>query len=170
MHSFCVPFFWLSSSRNPRELLPSTCKKKEFMAIFLFFKGYLSRNSFLQELCSCKKLVPFLPLPQKCNNSPAWLGNPFKILRNSPEFRNYSDSKPFELWNFHWNFIFPIVKCVSANSEHVFSGLKSSPAIDSSNFMNRKTFPLYMSVASGIKFRDSMHQLFSRAPLPSHCS
>ncbi len=36
--------------------------------------------------------------------------------------------------------------------------------------MNRKTFPLYMSVASGIKFWDSMHQLFLRAPLPSHCS
>jgi hypothetical protein len=27
-----------------------------------------------------------------------------------------------------------------------------------------------MSVASGIKFQDSTHQLFLRAPLPSHCS
>jgi hypothetical protein len=31
-------------------------------------------------------------------------------------------------------------------------------------------FPLYMSVAKGIKFRYSMHQLFSCAPLPTHCS
>jgi hypothetical protein len=31
-------------------------------------------------------------------------------------------------------------------------------------------FPLYLSVASGIKFQDSTHQLFLRAPLPSHCS
>jgi hypothetical protein len=66
--------------------------------------------------------------------------------------------------------MFPIVNCVPANSEHISSALESSPAIDSSNFMNRKTFPLYMSVASGIKFRDSMHQLFSCAPSPSHCS
>jgi len=36
--------------------------------------------------------------------------------------------------------------------------------------MNQKTFPLYMSVVSGIKFRYSMHQLFLRAPLPTHCS
>jgi hypothetical protein len=47
----------------------------------------------------------------------------------------------FELQNFHWNFIFPIVKCVPANSEHISSSSESSPAIDSSNFMNLKTFP-----------------------------
>ncbi len=75
-----------------------------------------------------------------------------KSIRNSAELRDYSDSGPFELRNFHQNFIFPIIKCVPANSEHVSSGLQSSPAIDSSDFMNRKTFPLYMSVASGIKF------------------
>jgi hypothetical protein len=36
--------------------------------------------------------------------------------------------------------------------------------------MNWKTFPLYMSVASGIKFQYSTHQLFLHAPLPTHCS
>jgi hypothetical protein len=50
------------------------------------------------------------------------------------------------------------------------TGSESSPAIDSSNFMNQKTFPLYLSVASGIKLQDSRHQLFLRTPLPSHCS
>jgi hypothetical protein len=63
-----------------------------------------------------------------------------KSIRNSAEFRNLSDSGPFELRNFHPNFIFPIRKCVPANSEHVFSCSESSPAINSSNFMNRKTF------------------------------
>jgi hypothetical protein len=36
--------------------------------------------------------------------------------------------------------------------------------------MNQKTFPLHLSVASGIKFRDSTHQHFLRASSPSHCS
>jgi hypothetical protein len=63
-----------------------------------------------------------------------------KSVRNLAEFRDYSISGPFELQNFHWNFIFPIVKCVPANSEHFLSSLESSPAIDSSNFMNWKTF------------------------------
>jgi hypothetical protein len=36
--------------------------------------------------------------------------------------------------------------------------------------MNQKTFLLYLSVTSGIKFQDSMHQLFLSAPLPTHCS
>jgi hypothetical protein len=66
---------------------------------------------------------------------------------DSVEFRDFSDSGPFELRNFHWNFIFPIVKCVPTNSEHVSSGSESSPAINSSDFMNRKTFPQYLSVA-----------------------
>jgi hypothetical protein len=63
-----------------------------------------------------------------------------KSIRNPAEFRDYSDSRPFELRNFHRNFIFPIVKCVPTNPEHVPSGSESSPAIDSSDFMNRKTF------------------------------
>ena len=71
---------------------------------------------------------------------------------NSAEFRNKSDSRPFELRNFYRNFIFLIVKCVPANSKHIFSGLESSPAIYSSNFMNWTIFPQYLSVASGIKF------------------
>jgi hypothetical protein len=86
------------------------------------------------------------------------------------EFCYYSDSGPFELWIVHRNFIFLIVKCVLANSEHVSAGLECSPAIKSSDFMKQKMFPLYMSVVSGIKFRDSMHQLFLRKPLPQHCS
>jgi hypothetical protein len=36
--------------------------------------------------------------------------------------------------------------------------------------MNHKMFQLYFSVASGIKFRYSTHQLFLRAPSPTHCS
>jgi hypothetical protein len=64
------------------------------------------------------------------------------LVGKSAEFRDYSDSRPFELWNFHQNFIFPIVKCVLANLEHVPAGWESSPSIDSSNFMNRKMFPL----------------------------
>jgi hypothetical protein len=55
---------------------------------------------------------------------------------NSTEFRNYSYSGTFELWNFHQNLIFLIVKCVPANSEHVPASLESSPTINSSNFMN----------------------------------
>ncbi len=95
------------------------------------------------------------------------MGNPFGILQNFainpiPDLLN---SKIFIGILF-----FLIVKCVPANSEHVSSGLESSPAIDSSDFMNRKTFPLYMSVASDIKFRDSTHQLILHAPSPSHCS
>jgi hypothetical protein len=70
--------------------------------------------------------------------SKTWLGDP---LGNSTEFCNYSHSGPFEIQNFHRNFIFPIVKCVPANLEHVPTGSESSPAIDSSNFMNWKTFP-----------------------------
>ncbi len=93
-----------------------------------------------------------------------------KSVQNSVEFRNKSNFGPFELRNSHQNFIFLIVKCVPANSEHNSSGSESSPAINSSNFMNQKMFPLYMSVASGIKFRYSTHQLFSPAPLPNHCS
>jgi hypothetical protein len=54
--------------------------------------------------------------------------------------------------DFSSEFYFFIVKCVPANSALVFSGSESSPAIDCSDFMNRKTFPLLMSVASGIKF------------------
>ncbi len=59
----------------------------------------------------------------------AWLGNLLGIPR------------PFELWNFHRNFIFWIIKCVPAYSEHVPAGSESSPAIDSSD-MNQKTFRL----------------------------
>jgi hypothetical protein len=72
-----------------------------------------------------------------------------KSARNSAEFCNYSDSGPFELQNFHQNFIFLIIKCVPANSEHVPAGLKSSPAIDSSNFMNWKTVaPSFFEMAA----------------------
>ncbi len=63
-----------------------------------------------------------------------------KSVRNPAEFCDYSDFGPFGLRNFHQNFIFPIVKCVPTNSEHVFSGSESSPAIYSSDFMNWKTF------------------------------
>jgi hypothetical protein len=45
-----------------------------------------------------------------------------KSIQNPAEFRDHSDSGPFELQNFHRNFIFLIVKCVPANSEHVPSG------------------------------------------------
>jgi hypothetical protein len=45
-----------------------------------------------------------------------------KPAQNSVEFRDYSDSGPFELRNFYRNLIFTIVKCVPANSEHVPTG------------------------------------------------
>ncbi len=64
-----------------------------------------------------------------------------KSVWNSAEFRDYSNSGPFELQNFHRNFIFPTVKCVPINSERVSSNLESSPAINSSDFMNQKMFP-----------------------------
>ncbi len=76
-----------------------------------------------------------------------------KSAQNSVEFRDYSYSGPFELWNFHRNFIFLIVKCVPANWEHVLAGSESSPAIDSSNFMNRKMFPpsFFEMAATGVE-------------------
>jgi hypothetical protein len=89
-----------------------------------------------------------------------------KSARNSTEFHNYSDSGPFELQNFHWNFIFPIVKFVPANAEHVPAGSESSPTINSSDFMHWKTFLLYLFVASGIKILDSTDQCFLHAPSP----
>ncbi len=73
-----------------------------------------------------------------------------KSVRNSTEFRDFSDFGPFGLRNFHRNFIFPIVKCVPANSEHVFSGSESSPAIYSSDFMNRKIFPPWHNFAPNL--------------------
>jgi hypothetical protein len=85
----------------------------------------------------------------KRNTDEALVG---KSAWNSTKFRNYSYSGPFEFRNFHRNFIFPIVTCDPTNLEHVPTGSEFSPAVDSSNFMNRKTFPLYLSVASGIKF------------------
>jgi hypothetical protein len=63
-----------------------------------------------------------------------------KSVPNSTEFHNSPNYRPFELQNFHRNFIFLIVKCVPVNSEHISSSLESSPAIDSSDFMNQKTF------------------------------
>jgi hypothetical protein len=42
-----------------------------------------------------------------------------KSAQNSMKFHNYSNSGPFEFWNFHRNFIFPIVKCILASLEHV---------------------------------------------------
>jgi hypothetical protein len=80
-----------------------------------------------------------------------WLGWEIRLeFRKIQQFFRFRT--PFELQNFHQNFIFPIVKCVPADSEHVPSGSESSAAINFSNFMNWKTLPLYMSVASGIKF------------------
>jgi hypothetical protein len=74
------------------------------------------------------------------------------------EFRDYSDSGPFELWTYHWNFIFLIVKCDVTNLEHVPSGSESSPTIDSSNFMNWKTFPASVIFWPAIKTSISVSQ------------
>jgi hypothetical protein len=105
-------------------------------------------NKYTHLLCwpfwwpwQCASTIPRIP-PNLVGKS-AW---------NSTEFHDYSNSGSFELRNFHRNFIFLIVKCVPANSEHVSASLESSLAIDSSNIMNWKTFLLYISVASGIKF------------------
>ncbi len=57
---------------------------------------------------------------------------------------------------FSSNFIFLIVKCVPANSEHIFSGSESTPDIYFSDFMNRKAFLPWvffwpnMKISSGI--------------------
>jgi hypothetical protein len=62
-----------------------------------------------------------------------WLGNPFGILQNS------AINPITDLLNsgiFIRILFFSIVKCVPANSEHIFSSSESSPAIYSSNFMN----------------------------------
>ncbi len=63
-----------------------------------------------------------------------------KSAWNSTEFCDYSNLGPFPPWNFDRNFIFPIVKLVPANSEHVPAILEYFPTIDSSNFMHRKRF------------------------------
>ncbi len=75
-----------------------------------------------------------------------------KSVRNSAEFHNQSNSGPFELQIFHWIFIFLTVKCVPTNSEHISSSLESSPTINSSDFMNQKTYPpsVYFSPARKI--------------------
>jgi hypothetical protein len=46
--------------------------------------------------------------------------------------------------------MFSIVKLVSDNLEHVPASLEYSPAIDYSNFMHQKMFPLFLIVASKI--------------------
>ncbi len=60
---------------------------------------------------------------------------------NPVEFSYHFNSEPCQFWNFHQNFIFPIVKFVPANLEHTPASLESSPAENSSNFMHRKMFP-----------------------------
>ncbi len=104
---------------------------------------------------------------QKAARLAAGLENPFGFPRNYAIYP-ILDLLTFRI--FHQNFIFLIKKCVPANSEDIFSSLESSPAIYSSNFMNWKMFPLYLSVASGIKFQYLTHQLFLCAPSPTHCS
>ncbi len=116
-----------------------------------FFKPALAKNDWRQEKATAKQhwvddehfMAPvMLPNPVDAaiwHIQAARLGNPFGIPPNSAIILilDLLDSGIF-----HRNFIFPIVKCVPANSELVFSGSESSPTIDCSNFMNRKTFPL----------------------------
>jgi hypothetical protein len=83
-------------------------------------------------------------VPSALSPMPAPLILVGKSIQNLTEFRNYSNSGPFQLQNFQRNFIFLIIKCVPANLEHVPSGLESSPSIDSSSFMNRKMFPHFV--------------------------
>ena len=75
--------------------------------------------------------------PSSSSSCLAWLGNPFGIPRNSATnpFPDLLNSRIFI------RILFFRSKCVPANSEHVSSGSESSPAIDSSKFMNWKTFP-----------------------------
>jgi hypothetical protein len=56
------------------------------------------------------------------------------------EFHNYSDSRPFSRRNLDWNFVFPDVKHIPADSEHVPNISEYFPAIDSSDFMHWKKF------------------------------
>ncbi len=70
MHSILHSIFWLSSSRNPGELLPSSCKTRNPFHVPFFprvtFQEFLFEGTMLLQ-----KLVPFLPLPPKRNNSQA---------------------------------------------------------------------------------------------------
>ncbi len=53
-----------------------------------------------------------------------------KSIQNSAESHNYSDSGPFELRNFHRNFIFPILKCVCScqyGTRSLWFGILSHP-------------------------------------------
>jgi hypothetical protein len=68
---FCIPFIWLSSSRNPGELLPSSCKKKGILFHVPFFPRVTFQEFLFARTMFLQKLVPFLPLPPECNNSPA---------------------------------------------------------------------------------------------------
>jgi hypothetical protein len=67
---FCVPFYWLSSSRNPGELLPSSCKKKNSFPCSFSSKGNFPGIPFCRNYV-LQKIVPFFPLLPKPNNSPA---------------------------------------------------------------------------------------------------
>jgi hypothetical protein len=66
---------------------------------------------------------------------------------NSAKFCDYSDSGPFQLRNFHRNFIFPVVKFVPANLEYIPASSESSPTIDSSDFVHWNTFPPFIFLA-----------------------
>jgi hypothetical protein len=124
---------------------------KLYLCTYLFKNVFYCTEIYLNRQKDKTKQSSKIMAPTYLSNyySPTLVG---KSARNSAGFRDYSNSGPFELQNFYRNFIFPIVKCVPANLKHVPAGLESSPTIDSSDFMNRKMFPLYMSVASGIKF------------------
>ncbi len=91
----------------------------------------------------------FLAVNDRCTTM-CWhvLGGPWKAC-SRPHKTGQSPTRRFLLTP---QLVVQVIKCVPTNSEHVSSGSESSPAIDSSNFMNQKTFLLYMSVASGIKF------------------
>jgi hypothetical protein len=76
-----------------------------------------------------------------------WLGNPFGIPRNSAinPILDFLNSGIFIK-----SLFFPIIKCVPANSEHIFSSLESSPIINSSDFINQKTFPPWHNFAPNL--------------------
>jgi hypothetical protein len=71
VHSFLHSYFLLSSSRNPGELLPSSCKNKGNPFHVPFFPRVTFQEFLFAGTMFLQKLVLFLPLPPKRNDSPA---------------------------------------------------------------------------------------------------
>ncbi len=127
-------------------LLPYICKSAQTHKSTISKKMnliYVAVDPSLYTHYSAGKAYPqdMYPFPDNVNEVPNLTALGWEICS---EFRGIPRLIRFRtFWTpeiFHRNFIFPILKCVPANSEHVSSGSESCPTIDSSDFMKRKTF------------------------------